>query len=373
MGGTFFKDSPADSVIIYRGLEYWIEADLKKHECRIYKTCWINECTFVLIFNNRVCQDRSVKSADSIAIYPDSLFYTMDSCNLAGIRYQVKSKRTVSYQHLTPLPDKLAWQYIIDADTNLYFDTAEIKELYGKPIRKYYWNVPYFINMVSDSGEIQFIDYMISLFKNGDIRPALNVGSAFFHARSSDTLWNDYSRYVQNVFGKLKSFQTVEMQDGYNINNTFRAHTYVVNATFEKVKGSSFIHISTLPQADNPLLSLTISSDSAYKVPFFKELTGDFWKLLKQKKFHEIYTSSSSMLQSNISYKEAVKIFTTIDSLGYLDKYAPSFQSFTEYHGKGIMVISFKATPAGKVLAVDLYYTFENGEYKLAEVSPSKN
>ncbi len=173
-GGAFYYYGATDTIVVYRGMEYWIEADVRNHECFIYKIEWTDACNFVLKFNG-VLDDYSNQSQDSSRIFIPKESLSLISIDSTGITYKVKDMAE-RCQNITihPLVDTIAWQYLIYADSNLYIDTSEVKKLYGRPEQKFYCTVPYFINLETDSGETHFVDYMISLFQKGDIIPAFD-------------------------------------------------------------------------------------------------------------------------------------------------------------------------------------------------------
>lgn len=355
-------------MIVYRGLEYWIEADIKNHECKVYKIHWFDECNFTLLYNNTISESKALKFYKTEA---DSLNYSFDAVNSNSINYDVKSGYSITKQKLTSFSDSLAWQYLIYADTNLYFDTTEIKELYGRPIENYSYNTPSFINLEMDSSESQFVNYILFLFKSGDIKPAFNYASPVLKSHSPQQVLDDYNIYLSSLFGKLTSYQAESIKEGYRINKNSSTHSYIINGAFEKM-GKAAICISVMPGAANTLLSLSVVADSANKIPYLTQLTKNFWELLKHKKYKEIYEGSSAMLKANITFDDAKKTLNTMDSLGHFNDYTIYFQNFSVIKNKGVVVISFKCPLPGKTLFMNLFYTFEEGAYKLAGINAPK-
>lgn len=368
-GGIYVKGNYTDSTLVYRGLEYWIEADMKAHECRVYKICWTDACNFILLLNNRIDENKGYYLRKALA---DSLFFTAESSDSSGIIYRVKDEKNVSHIKLNRFYDSLAWEYLVYADTNLYFDTTEIKQLYGTPSRNYYFNTPSFISIETDSADNRFVSYVISLLQNGDIKPAFKFASPTLKAHSPESILEDYNQYVLHLYGKLKSYKAVSVTEGYKINKNLVSHSYIINGDFEKLSKGASVCISTAP-GTTPLLSLSVTIDSATKISFLNELTHPFWDNLKHKKYHKIYDGSSTMLKEGISFEKAQKALENIDSSGHLDDYKIFFQNFSVNNGKSFLLISYKCPFQYKATVVNLFYIFENGEYKLSSVNSSKS
>jgi hypothetical protein len=370
IAGTFFKDNTKDSVIVFRGLEYWIEADIKNHECRVYKTSWTDDCDFMLIYNNTITQDKSIKFYKRI---DDTLMYSSESFDSNGINYLVKSSSSVGYHKLHYLTDTIAWLYLIDADSNLYFDTTEIKYLYGLPLSNYNYNVPYFLSLQTGIFENQFVAYVVSLFKSGDVKPAFNYASRLLKAHSPDAVLNDYNVYASHLYGKLLTYQPLSVRDGYRLGKTNSfSHTYIIQARFEKLTGPAEICLSTAPDINSPLLSLNVVVDSVKKIPYIIEMTKSFWASLKHRDFKGIYDSSSSTLKAILPYSQAQSVLNSIDSIGHLDDYKLYFENFTVNKDRGLIITSYKCELPNKSLSLSLMYLFENGEYKLAGLNAPK-
>ncbi len=372
-GGTFIKGNYSDSIIVFRGIEYWIEADLKAHECRVYKINWTDACNFVLIFNNRIDEN---KHNNLLSYLNDTLFYNAESFDSNGITYRVGSEKNqfhFYYQKLRPFSDSIAWEYLVSADSNLYFDTAEIKQLYGMPAQCYYFNTPSFINLEMDSSDTYIANYVAYLLKSGDLKPAFGFAAPNLKAHSPPGLLDDYNTYLNFLFGKLKSYSTTGISLGYKINNRYFSHSIIMKAVFEKLSSGANICMSTAPgQKTTPLLSISVSVDSADKFPFVNNLFHSFLSLIKDKKYHILYDSSSTLLKSDLSFQEAEKIFKSIDSSRHFDSYKVFFQNFSVIKDKGLLLISSKCLLPGKTIVINLYYVFEAGEYKLSGLNSSK-
>jgi hypothetical protein len=369
-GGIYIKGNYTDSIVVYRGLEYWMEADMKAHECRVYKIGWTDACNFTLFLNTRINENKGYYLRKALA---DSLFFTTESSDSTGITYRVKDGKNVTNIKLKPFYDTLAWEYLVYADTNLYFDTTEIKQLYGTPPRNYYYNTPSFINLETDSTDNRFVIYVISLFQNGDIKPTFNFASSTLKNHSPEAVLEDYNHYVQQLYGKLKSFKAASISEGYKINKSLYSHYYIINGDFEKLSKGASICISTAPGGTTPLLSLSVTIDNAGKISFLNELTHPFWDNLKHKKYRKIYDNSSAMLKQSITFEKVQQALEAIDSSGHLDEYKIFFQNFSVNNGQGFLLLSYKCPLQNKTPVINLFYIFENGEYKLSSVNTSKS
>ncbi len=376
-GGAFYYYTPSDTIVVYRGLEYWISADVRGNTCIVSKIAWKDSANFVTHLNYVLDEDRN-RFQDSSKIYFASTYYSVYSVDEKSITYKVRYSQNDTNSHfitLHTLYDSIAWQYLIYADSNLYKDTAEIKKLYGKPEEKYYCNMPYFINLQTDSSETQFVSFMISLFQKGDIKPAFEFAAPNLKAHSPAAVIDDYNQYVQHLFGKLQSYTVTSIKDGFHIKKNERAHNYIIHGTFEKLSGKANeadLCITTNSASINPLISVNVVVDSLSKIPFLNELSNGFWVLLKQKEYHKIYDLSALKMKEKIDYKQVEKIFKYVDSLGHIDDYKLFFQNFNTSGNRGQIVLSFKAGAPDKPLFMNLLYIFENGEYKLAGVNAPK-
>ncbi|HTA26930.1 MAG TPA: hypothetical protein VK809_04030 [Bacteroidia bacterium] len=372
-GGTFIKGNYSDSIVVFRGIEYWIEADLKAHECRVYKIRWKDACNFILVFSNRI--DENTHN-NLLSYLNDTLFYNAESYDSNEITYRVGSEKNqfhFYYQKLRPFSDSLAWEYLVSADSNLYFDTTEIKQLYGMPLQKYYYNTPSFINIEMDSSDTYMSNYVAYLLKTGDLKPAFSFAAPNLKAHSPPSLLDDYNTYLTYLLGKLKSYTATGIRRGYKINKRYYSHAIIMKAEFEKLPDGASICISTAPgEKRTPLLSVSVSVDSAGNLPFTNNLFHTFISYLKNKKYHTLYDSSSTLLKSDLSFPEAKKTFQSIDSSGHFDNYKVFFQNFSVIKGKGLLLISSKCLLPGKTFVINLYYVFEGGKYKLSGLNSSK-
>ena len=370
-GGTFIKGNFSDSIVVFRGLEYWIEADLKAHECRVYKIVWTDACNFMLLFNNSIDEDKRNNLRKK---KQDSIFYTTDSFDSAQITYKTYTSKNdirFGYEKLRPFTDSLAWEYLVSADSNTYFDTSEIKQLYGLPAQNYSLNTPTFISLQMDSADTYLANYIAYLLKGGDLRPAFSFASLTLKAHSPQAVLDDYNEYVRHLVGRLKAYTVASIRVGFKLNKRY-TRAYIIKGDFEKLGTGASICLTSASGNKNPLQSLSIAIDSANLVPFINDLSHSFFEDLKHKRYRKLYDSSSTLLKSDLSRKEAENIFKSIDSGGHLDDYKVFFQNFTVIKERGLLLISYKCPLQGKALVINLFYAFEAGEYKLSGINSSK-
>ncbi len=234
------------------------------------------------------------------------------------------------------------------------------------------YNVPYYIAQQCDSAETQFVSYVLTLFQKGDIKPAFDYATPKLHNRSPQSVIDAFNQYVQNLFGKMKSYQATSITDGYRITKDLRSHTYIITGQFENINGPDDVCISIAPGSANPLIGINMFIDSLNRIPFLKKISAGFWKSLKQKKYKAIYDSSSSLLKSNVTFEDAQKTLTTLDSLERLGEFKLYFQNFSVVKDKGIILLSYKEELHDKPISINLIFTFEDGEYKLAGLTLPK-
>ncbi len=170
----------------------------------------------------------------------------------------------------------------------------------------------------------------------------------------------------------MKSYKVTTIKEGYPLRKNVNAHTYIIHGEFEKVPGGADICINVSPESSNRLLSVNVVMDSANEIPYLNVIAGNFWWLINQKKYREIYDSASDLLKKKVSFEEAEKSLIYLDSLGHLNDYKLYFQNFSAAGDKGVITLSYKCTLPEKSLFMNLLYIFENGEYKLAGVNSPK-
>lgn len=375
IAGSFREIKDNDTVILFRGLQYWIEADVTHHCCNVYKIKWENSCKLTLLFNISFSENKHVKltGSDIVCSYrnsdSNSITYAISEINKSKRDVKSNLNKSVSLINLKE-PD--TWKYLIDADTLLFSDTNEIKKLYGYPERVFDYNVPDFFWDVTDSSGIRFADYIFSLLKKGDINPAYNYASPIMKNNSSDTMFRDYNNYIEAGFGKLLDYQFISREEDKSaLFKTPRIDNYIFDAQFEKVKRKVKMCLSIAVREPNPLIKLNVVADSANDVTFIDTLTANFWKLLKQHEFKKIYMQSSPLLQKKVTDEQAEKILSELYDRSHLEEYRLFFQTFNVIERKGFIDAEFNCKVQGVNFSVALYFSLENGEYKLSALNDS--